>query len=366
MRAAVCAALLLLLPSAVWAQDDQNTSSQSEASTRVSVAPQAVREIVAEGRAAIGPSGVLGARRAAQAAALRAAVEKAIGVFVSARTLTQNYTLVRDQVTTRAEGFATLKEVVSERVGTQDVSVTVRALVSLRPLAEQLKAVGLTRAWRVHVQGGGSGTPIAADERAILERTLAEAGFAVVSSDRDADLLIRVSPRTVPVAARNVQAGDVPMTMYSVRGEVSVRATRAGTGEVVAALSSADTALHINRETAGTVALSGATEVIAPRLADALMVLPAAQSQPVILVVSNLSRAAQVGKLEDALNTLTGVRAVTRRSWTSGVATWELDVLGDAASTLTRELEEAGSVKRFGLSVSSETRSKIVASARGR
>jgi hypothetical protein len=365
---------LCALASGLWlsvpAAKGQTEDAAAPPAATVSVAPVEFREVVAEGRAAIGETGLIGARKAAEAQALRSAVERALGIYVSARTLTQNYTLVRDQVVTRAEGFATLKEVVRERVGPQEVRVTIRALVSLRPLAQQLKALNLTRAWRIRVTGRapaarGGGEASALDRAAAtLERALADAGFVVVSDEKEADLVAQIAPNFRTVAEQQVNAGDLPMTMYSVRSDLTLRALRAGTGEVVAALSAADTALHVNLNTARSEAAGGAMEALAPRLADALMVLPASQSQPVTLVVSNLRSATQVGKLEDALNYLPGVRGVTRRSYAAGVAKWELDVFSDATPMLARTLEENAGLRRFGLAVAEENRSRIVAAAR--
>jgi hypothetical protein len=159
------------------------TMGEPTAAPTVSVAPPETRTVVAEGRAAINfdRGGVPAAREAAIAQALRAAVEKATGVFVSARTLTSNYQLVQDEVTTRAEGFATLGEIVSEQVRGDEVRVTIRALVSLRPLAERLKALNLTRAWTVRVTGDRG---VDAGALAQLQQTLTEAGFHVESSNR--------------------------------------------------------------------------------------------------------------------------------------------------------------------------------------
>jgi hypothetical protein len=362
LNALLASMLLLAAPAAVRAQEE---GIPPAAETRVTLAPPTVREVVAEGRAAIGAGGVLGARKAAEAQALRNAVEKALGVYVSARTLTQNYVMVRDQVITNATGYATLKEIVKEEVGTQEVRVTVRALVSLRPLAEQLKALKLTRAFRVRVtteRGTAEGRPTA-EAAAALERALAEAGFVVVTAEQEADLIVLIAPRFNTVASRQVPAGDTWMTMHSVRGDVTVRATRVGTGEIVAALSGADTALHIDLTTARATAASGAMDALAPRLAESLMVLPAALSQPVTLAVSGLTRAAQVGRLEDALNDVPGVRAVTRRSYANGTATWELDLFSDSLPSLSRNLEEFPALRPFRLSVASETRARILATA---
>jgi hypothetical protein len=286
-------------------------------------------------------------------------------VFVSGRTRTQNYQLIRDEVIVRSDGYATLKEVVREAVGPQEVRVTVRALVSLRPLAKQLKALKLTRAWRVRIENGSDGVNAASPVEAAmttLERTLTDAGF-VVSDSGDADLLVKVAPRFTTIKKTELETAAGPMTMHSIRSDIAVRASRIGTGEVVAALSASDTFAHIEESAARAECAADAMRVLAPRLADALMVLPAQDSQPVTLVVSNLFGIRQVGKLEDALNLLSGVRGVTRRSYQSGKAVWELDVSTDALPLLSRELEESTTLRPFRLSVASEDRARIVAAA---
>ncbi|GAB4451689.1 MAG: hypothetical protein OHK0029_01320 [Armatimonadaceae bacterium] len=336
------------------------------------VLPRTTQEVVASGTAAIGTGGVPGARKAAETIALRNAVEKALGVFVSARTLTQNYVMVRDQVMTRADGYATLKEIVDEEVAPDKVTVTVRAIVSLKPLAEQLKALKLTRAWRVHVRtakpvgNGKPGTPIASSEVAAvkpsaaqLERNLADAGFVVVASPTDADIVVELLPSFETVATHAVEAGNLPLTMHSIRGTVSVRALRTGTSEVVAALSDSRTALHVNATTAKAQAAEDATEQIAPRLAEALLVLPAAHSQPVTLTLSGLRGVAEVGEVEEALYSVPGVQNVLRRSYERGKATWELDVFNEGAATLSRSLEEQSALRALGVKIESETRSLI-------
>lgn len=366
LNAAVLPAVAQDMPAAIAGQG-------ATGEVKSTITPPTTQEVVAEGRAAIGVGGVLGARKAAEAQALRNAVEKAIGVFVSAQTLTQNYSMVRDQVVTRADGYATLKEVIKEEIGADEVKVTVRAVVSLKPIAEQLKGLGLTRAWRVCIvasagdkkgpAGGDASQPLSGAVAA-LEKTLTDAGFPVVSSPKDADITVTVSPRYTNIAARPVQAGNVPMTMYSERSDLVVRAVRSGTGEVVAVFSGADVALHIQPDTARATAAEDVMTLLAPRLAESLLVLPAAQSQPVALVVSGLRGVGEAGKLEEALETLPGVRTVQRRSYTNGTATWELDVFTDAAPQLSRNLEELPALRPFRLTVGTETKARISATAR--
>ena len=356
MPSLALAALLCVTSAGVHARAQE--APPPVAAPTVTVAPPETREVVAEGRAAINleRGGVPGAREAAIAQALRAAVEKTTGVFVSARTLTSNYRLVQDEVTTRAEGFVTLGEVLSEQVKAGEVRVTVRALVSLRPLAKRLKELNLARAWRIHLDAGRT---VDTSALGYLQQTLTEAGFSVVAGTSDApgatpDLVVRVTAKPTTVATTELETAAGEMTLHSLRVEVGLRALRHGTNEIVAALSSARTVAHIDAATARATGAQQAMAGLAPRLADLLMVLPAQASQPVTLVVANLARAAQVGKLHDALHSLPGVRAVTRRSWEKQTAIWELDVTTEVVPLLARALEEDAAVRPFRLAQCSD------------
>jgi hypothetical protein len=327
------------------------------------VLPAQSREVVAEGRAAIPTAAdspqaaVLRAKKAAQAQALRSAVEKALGIYVSARTLTSNYQLVRDEVTTRAEGFATLKEVISEKVTPTEVRVTLRALVSLRPLAKRLKALGLTRQWRVCcIAVPGSEPEDTRSALAALEDELARAGFVVVADPKEADLTVTLAPtlRRVHTQALRTAAGS--MTMHSIRGDLTIRVLRAG--ETVAALSATETQAHIDPQSAASESIVAAAQRIAPRLIEALLVLPAALSQPLLLEVSGVESATQLGRLEDALQRLDGVSGVMRREYSGGRARWELEVHTDTVPHLAAQLERLSPI---GLRIVSESRTRIVA-----
>lgn len=317
------------------------------------------RVVTAEGRAAIDPNrgGVEAAKEAARQAALRAAVEKALGVYVSAQTLTRNYQLVSDRIVARADGFAVPETVLSEEVGAQTVRVVLRARVSVRPLAEQIRALGLARAWRVRVAAEPEG--VSAGGAASLEKALGDAGFTVVADAEEADVTVRLSPRLTTVAARDLETAAGPVTLYTMRAEVVVRAVRAGSGRVEASLSSVQTALHIRAETAQAQAVKAGCEALSGSLVDAMLVLPASLSQPVRVRVAGLSGLDAVERLEQSLEALGGVGAVTRRGWGGGSAEWEVEALAEALPTLPRDLERIGTLAPRRLRVIGETKGGI-------
>jgi hypothetical protein len=307
----------------------------------VAQAPQSpeIRVVLAEGRAALTNLDIEGARRAAIASALRNAVEKTLGVYVSGQTLTKDYALLRDQVLTRSDGHAVLNDIVRVEQLPQEIRVIVRATVSLRPLTEQVRALGLARAWRVQTLNP------------TLEKALIEAGFTVEEDEKKTDITVAVTPRFTTVTQLPLQTAVGPMTMYTVRGEVTARARRGS--EVVAARVQTELGRHINLETARQQAVDDAVEKLARLLAEDLLVLPSRLTQPVQLIVTGIASADAAQALCDRLGALPGVLKALKRSWSGTSATYELEVpTGTALSS---------PLKALGLTVLSESKTQITA-----
>jgi hypothetical protein len=305
-----------------------------------SQAPQQdVREVVAEGRAVRTSLDSESARKAAVANALRNAVEKTLGVYVSGQTLTKNYALLRDQVLARSDGHAVLKELLLVEQLPQEIRVILRASVSVRPLTEQVRALGLARAWRVQTT------------QPLLEKALGEAGFMVVSDPKLADLALTLTPRHTTLAELPLETAAGPMTMYTVRSEVILRALR-GT-EIIAVRMGTETARHIRKETAQEEATATVLTRLAPLLVEELLQLPSRLSQPVALTVRGVTSAESAQRFTDALGALPSVQSALKRQWSGTVAIYELEVPTDSAL--------AAELKSLGLTVLSETKGQLTA-----
>lgn len=296
------------------------------------------REVLAEGRAALTGLDLAGARKAAIASALRSAVEKTLGVYVSSQTLTKNFALVRDQVLTQSAGHVLLKEVVRTEQLPQEIRVIVRAVVSVKPLVEQVRALGLARAWRVQTT------------EPTLERALSAAGFVVVPDTQDADLCLSVAPRHTLLAQIPLETAVGPMTMYSVQSEVTLRALRGS--EVIAARMGTESARHIRRETAERQNVTAALTRLAPLLTDELLALPTRLTRPVQLTVQGVASATSAQSLTESLGALPSVQRALKRSWSAQTAVFELEVPTD--TELAREL------KTLGVTVLRESKTQIL------
>ncbi|MBC8141910.1 MAG: hypothetical protein H7Y38_10770 [Armatimonadetes bacterium] len=322
--------------------------------------PAEAQTVLVEGRAAVGSvetGGALAAKQTAVADALRNAVAKVAGVYVRSGSLTRNFQLVKDEILTRADGYATLSEIVrTERVGNV-VRVVVRATVSTRPLAERLKALRLTRAFRVFVN-----TPENMDG-STLTAALTEAGFPVMDSKANADIIVSVVPRFVTVAKTPLKTAAGAMTYYSVRATVRLLVTRAETGESVASLQQSENGTYIAEETAQTEAANGAFNALSPPLLNALLTLPAQVSEPVEIVVTGVKDATQYAAIGEAITLgVPGVQKTTGRRFDAATkrAVYEADVLADANALVPRALETAPGLKRFGLRVKQAARARVV------
>ncbi|MBI4083951.1 MAG: hypothetical protein HY423_15215, partial [Candidatus Lambdaproteobacteria bacterium] len=100
-------------------------------------------DVDAAGQAAILGGNVASARRQALVNAQRNAVEQGVGLILDAKSVTQNYQLIQDQVLTSSQGFVTRYTILREgrTPDGQSFSVTIRATVAKELLEDRLSAL---------------------------------------------------------------------------------------------------------------------------------------------------------------------------------------------------------------------------------
>jgi hypothetical protein len=102
-----------------------------------------VQTVVAEGFG--GGEDSLRARDDAINDALRRAVEQAVGTFVDAGTLTENYELIADKILTKAGGYVRSYKILSEEEIDGVLQITIRADVITAPIQNDLIALELLK-----------------------------------------------------------------------------------------------------------------------------------------------------------------------------------------------------------------------------
>ena len=349
-------------------------------------ASEEVRIIETKGMAALSED-VGRDRENALADAQRLAVEECVGVYVDSQTLVENYTAISDEVYTKAVGFIESYEILEEGKdeGEGIYFVKIRAVVSLRPVMAALKALGVLREWRImivipeeHV-GYTLATPACETE---VIRKFIEAGYYVVDqkqiskirkskavdkaaegdikSAKDlgrrfgAEILIAgeaLSELATETMTSGEGYGELEFTFKSARAQVSARAIRIDTGEIITAQSVSASVADLSQVVAGKKALTQAGEKLATLLIDEITLIPASVTKHIQVVISEFSYE-EVKSFEEKLKGLRGVKKTYLSEYTAGAGYLDVEYVGKS-SGLAKEL------KAFGLKVTSISGNRI-------
>ena len=254
-----------------------------------------IRTVTAEGVGAILAGDEALARDRAIKDAQRKAVELSVGVLIDSETITQNYSVIRDEIYARSVGYVQDYKVLGEWKEEGLIRVSLRATVRMGSLREDLDRV-IVRVGRPRVlfmiaeQDIGSKAPVtwwqgtagmgqfAVD--ASLQQYFLSKGFVVVDhslkksrrklssspSDSEATVLGRDYDAEVVIVGRAVakDAGKIAnFNLHSCRAEISARAIQVDNGHVLASDSARAAAAHIDPMTGGNQALEKASDVLA-------------------------------------------------------------------------------------------------------
>ncbi|MFP4039790.1 MAG: flagellar assembly protein T N-terminal domain-containing protein [Desulfosudaceae bacterium] len=335
----------------------------------------------AEGMAAIRDGNQAGARDSAVNDALRKAVEQAVGTIISSRTVSENYSILSDRVYSKTDGYVKNYEVVSEQPGEQLYEVTVRAEVARAEIKDDLSALGLLMSQKnmprvmlmvaeqnigqqyyVYWWQGGGGHDIMADGtdltviENVLMRELGNKGFNLV--DRSVMSGQLSVPRAYKVeslsnsavkeignmygaevviygkGAAKMRGSVMGSSMQSSMANVSLRAVRTDNGQVIASDTASAAAVHPDKATAGTRALTQATEQIADNLLEQIMNRwsgEVAGGGLVQVTVTGNVTYDNLLRLKDSMrNSIRGVEQIYQRDFNETKASLEVEYTGPA------------------------------------
>ena len=318
--------------------------------------------------------------RSALHAAMRAAVEQEVGVYVDSRTRIENYRLLSDSVYTKSEGYIDHYDILSHDVLGGVHTITIRAEVS----SERLRAGALSRLQKKALIGANLEDPrigvLAVDSAGrsypSLENALAAAllreGFsrvidlgqaadaarrAALAADDAEDAAARAAARAdtgcdylaVVHVSKDTESLDAVLPgLHKVYLTAAARLINTSTGEITWA-GTADAASSHWYAGAEGEALAAAAQKLARPLARAALKKAATPEQHVRLTAP-VSLLGGTAAARERLAALPGVAHVYVRGITAGRLTADLDFDGTAAD-LAAVLERAGYTVR---SLSSE------------
>ena len=357
IRWAACAAALLALSGC--------------ASTRLKVGRTPEGEVIdAVGETPNDATDVDGTKRRARFDAQKNAVERVVGVQVSARTQVDKALLIDSKILTRSDGYVKKYDVLKEWIEPPLYRIRIRALVSYQQIADDLRDAGILEQPHVgnprvavllneNVKGGDEAGSFGGDalmtrgfrvvERADLMAAKATevqkevdhgdtSHMASLGKTLDAEILVFGSVDGAPLENTGLEG------MISIRATLSAKAYKAESNEVLASSAKAASGLDAARGPAVMKAFGNAGKAAGEEMAQAI--LDALKKKAFVSVtVSGLDGIEQLKRVEDAVSHVPGVQDIYLRSFRGSNAQLEVRIRDVTTQEIARALERVQDLK---------------------
>jgi hypothetical protein len=341
-----------------------------------SIEAQQIKEITAEGVGIVIQDDQSIARDRAVDDALRKAVVQAVGTLVESETRVRNYQTLSDDIYSRSSGYVQSYQILNETSAEDIIKITVKAVVSLGSLSDDLKAVGihlkrLDRP-RVMVIIEEKNSALAEDvpqqqTEDILIESLSEKGFSLVDRQivrqqlesgetkltTDGDIAAAASlgrqegAEVVIIGKTLVEKTEKSISklgqMGSYRASVSIRAVKSDSHALLALANGSGVAVHINPLTGGGEAVKKAAQQASEQLINDLINRLNKEGEGVFtvqLVITGPNDRLLVVLKNDLKSRVRGVQYIHQRFFGAGVANLDVDIKGTSqmlADELTRK-----------------------------
>jgi hypothetical protein len=369
------------------------------AGAAVSAPAQETKTVSAEGVAAIQGNARDIARDAALEDAQKRAVEQAIGILIDSQTQVENFQLISDRILSQTKGYITRYNITGESVDSSLLRVRINAEVSLGKLTDDLSGIGILLGqmhkprtmimiaeqnighdWNAWWWGHSEQTDMGVVENTFVD-VFTQKGFEfidhataakeirVTSAYKIQDLttaqartLGNQADAEVVIVGKALSKlyGDIGGGMKSVQADLSAKAIRTDTGQVIAAVTTHAAAVHITPETAGIDALRKASQAAADQMMEKILAVysrEAGGTRPVNITITGLNKT-QFVKFKDVLrNQVRGIKDLHERGFNGTTAKISVDSKS-SAQVLSDELllKDFGA---FGVEVTGSTANSL-------
>ncbi len=323
---------------------------------------QETKTVTAEGVAAIQQGAVDIARDAALEDAQKRAVEQAIGIMIDSQTQVENYQVISDKILSQIKGYITRYHIIGENQDSGLLRVRITAEVAMGKLSDDLSAIGVLmsqmhkprtmiliaeqnvgssmNAWWTGAHGEAD---LGVVENAFMDK-FTEKGFEFIDRDVAAKEIRVTAPyKVTDLSAAQAKTlgnqadaevviigkaiakyyGEVGGGMKSVQADLSAKAVRTDTGQVIAATTTHAAAVHITDITAGTEALKKAANQAADDMITKILAVYSKETggtRPIAITITGLTKT-QFVKFKDVLrNQVRGIKDLHERSFTGTTA----------------------------------------------
>jgi hypothetical protein len=329
---------------------------------------QETRTVSAEGVATIQQGAVDMARDAALEDAQKRAVEQAIGIMIDSQTQVENYQLISDKILSQTKGYISRYNVTGQTQEGPLLRVRITAEVSLGKLNDDLSAIGILlgqmhkprtmvmiaeqnvgQEWNAWWWGHqGEQTDIGVVENTFID-VFTQKGFEFIDHVTAAkDIRLTSAYKTqelnaeqamtlgnqadaeVVIVGRGLASlyGDIGGGMKSVQADVSAKAVRTDTGQVIATVTAHAAAVHITDTTAGIEALKKASNQAAEQMMEKILAVysrEAGGTRPISITITGLNKT-QFVKFKDMLmNQVRGIKDLHERDFNGITARISVD-----------------------------------------
>ena len=333
----------------------------------VNVKAQETRTVTAEGVAAIQGNNRDIARDAAIEDAQKRAVEQAIGILIDSQTQVENYQLISDKILSQTKGYIKRYTIAKESTDSGLLRVSINAEVVLGKLTDDLSGIGILLGqmhkprtmimiaeqnlggqWNAWWWGRQGQTDIGVVENTFMD-VFVQKGFEFVDHETAAkDIRVTSAYKVEDLNATQaktlgIQAdaevvivgkaisqlyGNVGGGMKSVQADISVKAVRTDTGQVIATTTTHSAAVHITDTTAGIEALKKASNLAAEELMGKILEVYTKETggtRPVNITITGLDKT-QFVKFKDVLrNQVRSIKDLHERSFSGTTAKISVD-----------------------------------------
>ncbi len=318
------------------------------------------KTVTAEGVAAIQGNARELARDAALDDAQRRAVEQVIGVMVDAQTQVENYQVISDRILSQTSGYIKRYEITGESVDSGLLRVRINAEVAVKPLTDDLAGIGILLS-RMHkprtmvmiaeqnIGKAATGwwlreqTDFSVVENVFMDKFM-EKGFEFIDQQIAAKE-IKVTPAyqvqdlsvdqaktlgaqadaEVVIIGKAIakRFGEIGGGMISAQADLSARAVRIDTGQIIATASTRAAAVQVSDTTAGMEALKKAANEAADDLMGKILAVYAKETsgnRSVNITINGLNKT-QFAKFKNMLqDQVRGIKAIHERSFSGSTA----------------------------------------------
>jgi hypothetical protein len=288
--------------------------------------------VEAEGLAPDNANDRIATKKASLSDAQRNAVEKVVGVYVSARTFVEKAVAIENNILAKTEGYVKKYDVLNESSENGLYKTKIRALVALKDLEADLKQLSLLKTGELQRPRLAMDLIETVDRedisehpaQAALQKALMQQGYVIVSGTqtKSADLLIEGKAAAFPFQSDKLGG------FVSYRARLAVQAKRPGMADVVCSLTKEASGLGGNEDLAGLKALESVGEFTAVELGEKLAEIWG-KGRTLLVMVEGVKSFADVDRVKKHLSSMPGVNDLELRLYDEQMAQFNL-LMGSA------------------------------------